>query len=113
MTERILQFNDEILGNHAEKRIFYFLLFGVGVTALIYVYLIGSIVYGAVVKENIEIDIRNLQPEIGVLEIKYLDLSSKITPEFAHNLGFNEVKAQVFAPRISLGEALSLRVNEN
>lgn len=114
MTERILHLNDEILGNHAEKRLFYALSLSLGLVILIYAFLIGSIIFSAVVRKNIEISTRDLEGKIGVLEVKYLNLSSKITPELAHSLGFKEATAQVFTSRRAFAGPLSLlRANEN
>lgn len=103
MTERILQLNDEVLGTHAEKRLFYVLVSSLVLVVIVYTYLIGSIIFSAVVRKDIEVSSRDLQGEIGVLEVKYLNLSSKITPELAHSLGFKEATAQVFTPRSRVG----------
>lgn len=113
MTDRILQLNNEILGNHTKKRLFYILSFGLGLILITYSYLIGAIIFSAVVRDDIEVGVRDLEGKIGILEVKYLDLSSKITPELAHSLGFKEATAQVFTSRRGGAVALSLRADEN
>lgn len=113
MTEIILQLNDEIFGNHTQKRLFYTLLFGLIGVVIIYTYLVGSIIFSAVVRKDVEISMRNLEEKIGIMEVKYLDRSSKITPELARSLGFKEATAQVFTPRITAGAEFTFRGNEN
>lgn len=113
MTERILQLNDEIFGNHRQKRLFYAFIFSLVGVVIIYTYLVGSIIFSAVVRKDIEISTRNLEEKIGVMEVKYLDRVSKITPELARSLGFKEATAQVFTPRITSGRGLTFRGNEN
>lgn len=112
MTDRILQLNNEVLGNNAEKSIFYALSTGLVVVFFMYTYLVGSIIFGLVERKNTEISARELRSDIAVLEVEYLDLSGEITLEKAKELGFTEAKDQVFTERKAIAPSLSLRTNE-
>ncbi len=112
MTERILQLNNELLGNNSQKNVFYTLAFSIILIFIIYSYLVGSIIFSFVENEKVEIKTRDLRSQVGVLEVEYLDLSRKITLEFARQLGFEEATNQVFISRKGRDKTLSLRANE-
>ncbi|MBX4215663.1 hypothetical protein KW797_01815 [Candidatus Parcubacteria bacterium] len=107
MTERIIQLNREFLGNNGSRTVFLALMFGMTLVFLCYSYFMGSIIFAVVARKDAEVKARELRSAVGILEVEYLKLSSGITLERAHSLGFKEATAQVFAARKP--SALSLR----
>jgi hypothetical protein len=95
--------------NDLRKRIFSFMLMGLGALALCYVFLLGSMVFNIIERKGLEADARVLSNEVGDLELNYLSLSNKIDLNLSHSLGFNETHA-IFSTRQSLG---SLKIANN
>ena len=91
------------------KRIFYILLTSGGAMAVLYVILLGAMVFNIVERRSLETQARTLASEVGNLELTYLSATNKIDLEFSAALGFKETHA-TFATRKSLG---SLKVPGN
>lgn len=111
MNARIQAISNEFIGNNAQKSAFIALVSVIGFTFSLYIYLVGSIIFGAVEQRQLEASARELRADIGVLEIEYLGLAGKINLDLAHSLGFKEATDQVFAVRKD-GSKLSLGHNE-
>ncbi len=96
--------NTNIIGHDVEKLTLRFILWSFAVLALIYVILLGNMVFNIVERKSFEISARTLSNEVGSLELQYLSLSNGIDLAFSHSLGFKEAKAS-FATRKPLGYA--------
>jgi len=107
MTEKILQLNNEFIGNNGTKTLFVGLVSGLAVMFLLYSYLVGSIIFSVVARKDTEAKTREQRSAVGVLEVEYLKLAGQITLERAHALGFKEATSQVFAARKSAGLSLT------
>ena len=112
MTERILQFNNEVIGNNAQKSIFLGLVGSLALMFAIYSYLVGSIIFTVVERKQFESNIRDYKSFIGTLEVEYLKLASGITLDKAKALGFKEATDQIFISRKGSVKTLSLLGNE-
>ncbi|OGZ03759.1 MAG: hypothetical protein A2648_02275 [Candidatus Lloydbacteria bacterium RIFCSPHIGHO2_01_FULL_41_20] len=112
MTERILQFNNEFIGNNAQKSLFLGLAGSLVLVFVIYSYFIGSIIFAVVERKQLEADIRDYKSFMGTLEVEYLNLASGITLDKAKALGFKEATDQIFISRKGSVKTLSFRGNE-
>ena len=88
--------------NNLEKRILNILIYSLGMCALIYVLILGSITFNIVARQSLGIHARNLSNEVGDLELKYLSLSNKVDLALSSSMGFKEAKTE-YALRKSLG----------
>jgi len=93
-----------------QKRIFNIMLWTLGALVLIYVFLLGNMVFNIVERKALETYALTLSNEVGELELKYLSESQKIDLNLAYSLGFKDTKA-AFATRKFLG-SLSIAKNE-
>lgn len=75
-----------------EKRLFKVLVSSFFLGGLVYIYSLGSVVFGVIERRNLEKEIASVSSEIGALEKDYLDKSSNISLETASMNGF--VKAE-------------------
>lgn len=87
------------------------LLWSFGVLSVVYLLILGNVVWNIVERKGLESEARALANEVSDMELKYLSLSSSIGPELGRSLGFIETKNQYFATRQSLG-TLSFLGNE-
>lgn len=85
------------------------MLLSLAILVLIYVFVIGSMIFNIVKRKNLEAEARALSNEVRELELNYLSLSDKIDLNFSRTLGFNEAQIQ-FATRKSLG---SVKIAKN
>ena len=99
MTERILQFNNEFIGNNTQKSIFWGLVATLSLVFVIYSYLVGSIIFTVVERKQFEADIRDYKGAVGTLEVEYLKLAGGLTLDKAKELGFKEATDQIFISR--------------
>ena len=94
--------NTNIVTNDIEKLALRFILWSFATLALIYVFLLGNMVFNIVERKSLEISARTLSSEVRELELTYLSLSNGVDLELSQTLGFKEVKAN-FATRKALG----------
>ena len=93
----------EIVDNsNLQRRILHILLGSLGGLALVYVFLLGSMVFNIVERRSLEREMRVLGNEVGSLELSYLSMSNKVDLNLSASLGFKETKI-IFATRKSLG----------
>lgn len=83
------------------RRLSRFLLGSLGLLALVYVFLLASMVYNIVGRRSLEAEARTLSSDVGDMELTYLSLSNKIDLPLSYSLGFKEADAE-FAARQSL-----------
>jgi len=96
--------------NNLGKRIFHILSFALGTLALLYVLILGNMIFNVVARQGLDVHARALSNEVGDLELQYLSMSSKIDLALSSEMGFKEGKTQ-FAVRKPIG-ALSITSNE-
>ena len=87
------------------SKIFYSLMIGFGVFSLLYVFVLGNMVFNIIERKTVELDIRNSLNEVANLEADYMTLVNNIDKNSSVVFGFVEVKP-VFATRSSLGYSL-------
>lgn len=103
--------NVNIIDNgNLHKRILNIMLWIFGALVLIYVLLLGNMVFNIVERKALEGRALTLSNEVGGLELKYLSESQKVDLNLAYSLGFKDTKA-TFATRKFLG-SLSIAKNE-
>ena len=100
------------LSHNHPKRVLFFLLGSLGFLALLYILIIGNMVFNIVERKGLEAQARTLANDVANLELEYLALSSKVDIEFSHSLGFKEVKA-TFATRKALGSLSPTQIAKN
>ena len=96
--------------NNLQKRILNALLYSFGILALVYVLVLGNMVFNIVARQSLGVRERALSNEVGSLELQYLSMSNKIDLAMSTQMGFKEAKV-TFATRKSLS-ALSFTSNE-
>ena len=106
MNQLALQFN--IYRRPLRLNVIHFVLLGVLVLALTYVFLVQRTVTNAIVSEGTRVQISELASGVGELESRYLGLSAGVTVEKAEGLGFQSVLESKYLARPSLGTVLSL-----
>ncbi len=94
--------NAKIIDNNLEYRIFHTLLMSFGILAVVYVFILGNMVFNIIERRSFEKEALSLSNEVGVLELSYLSLSSKVDLNLAYSLGFKEIKPK-FATRKIIG----------
>ncbi len=93
----------------SRRRALRVMLLSLGVLALCYVFIIGSMIFNIVQRKSLESHTRTLSNEVRELELNYLSLSGKIDLNLSHSLGFSEIQPQ-FATRKPLG---SVKIAKN
>jgi hypothetical protein len=103
--------NVNIVDNsNLQRRILNIMLSMLGVLALSYFLLLGSMVFNIVERKSLEKHAYTLTNEVGDLELSYFDLSHQIDLDLAYSLGFKEIKTK-FATRKTLG-SINIAKNE-
>lgn len=103
--------NVNIVDNgNLQKRILNIMLWTLGTLALLYVFLLGNMVFNIIGRRTLETRALTLSNDVGSLELEYLSLSQKVDLDLAHSLGFKETKA-TFATRKALG-SINIAKNE-
>ncbi|MFA6273823.1 MAG: hypothetical protein WC662_01560 [Candidatus Paceibacterota bacterium] len=97
--------------NNLQIRMSKILLSSLGVLALCYVFLVGSMVFNIVERKSLEVNARNLTNEVGELELQYFSASGKIDSTFAQSLGFKETKPE-YATRKPIAGNIKFVKNE-
>src|SRR3989344_5805766 len=80
----------------AERKFLQIFVWSFGLLALLYVLILGNMVFNIVERRSLEAEARTLVSEVGDLELRFLTLSGKIDPEFGYSLGFVENKVEHF-----------------
>ena len=107
MTSRSLSLESD------EKRLILAASFLVVGLCLTYIYLINLSVFNIYSREQSEDKIGSLRGRVASLEGNYLTLSSRITIDLAHQLGFQDaIVESAFASRDETNVSLAVRLNE-
>ena len=96
--------------DNISTRILHTLLSSLLILAVLYVFLLGSMVYNIVERRSLEADARNISNEVRDLELTYLSKSNSIDLELSYSLGFAETKPK-YVTRKALG-SISISQNE-
>lgn len=96
--------NVDIIDNNIEvrKMIFNTMLFVLGGLAILYVLILGNMVFNIVQRKTLEKEALTLGNEVGNLELSYLSVSGSVDLPLSLSMGFKQTKA-TFATRKSLG----------
>lgn len=86
-----------------EKRMLAAIYWSFGALAIVYVLILGNMIWNIVERNSLEARARVLLSDMGELELSYLSLSSKVSPELGLSMGFKEVSNKQFATRRSVG----------
>jgi hypothetical protein len=100
------------LSNYSQGRLLFLLLSSLGLLGLLYVLILGNMVFNIVERKALEAEARTLVNDVGNLELTYLAMSGEIDLERADLMGFKEVKA-TFATRRALGSLSGTKVAKN
>ena len=73
-----------------------------GMLAMLYVLILGNMIFNIVQRKNIEKQELSLSSEVGNLELSYFSVSSSVDMTLSASMGFKETKA-TFATREALG----------
>jgi len=74
---------DMMENNYTRRTLFRFLLGGVIMLSIVYMYIIGSITFNILARKSLENTIRTLGSNISQLELTYLANSSEIDRNYA------------------------------
>ena len=99
--------------NNLKKKLFWFLTVSLFFSIIFYTYLVNQTVLNIVERENIQDEITTLNSKISELEFRYIALKNNINLEYAHSLGFVNVKNVKFASRKLSGNGLSINFGVN
>jgi len=95
--------NVNIIDNsNLEHHILHILLMSFGALALMYVLILGNMVFNIIERRSLEKEMLYLSSEVGDLGLTYLALSNKVDLQFSYSLGFKEIKPK-YATRQALG----------
>lgn len=99
--------NTSITANNVDmsKIILRSLLATLALLGMIYILLIGLMVWNIVERKDLEKEMQTLSAEVGNLELEYLALTSSINLELSESMGFREIPPN-FATRKSLGRGV-------
>lgn len=98
--------------NNLQVRILHAMLFSMSALAILYVVILGNMVFNIIERRALEADARSLSNEVGDMELTYLTLSNKVDLALGHSLGFKEAKA-TFATRKAVGTLNGIKVANN
>jgi hypothetical protein len=100
--------------NDLNKRVLHAMLLALGVLALSYVLILGSMVFNIVERRALEVSARTLSNEVGELELSYLSASKEVDIAYAQSLGFKETKAKFATRKPSIHNSLgSIKATNN
>lgn len=88
--------------NDVKKRTLNILLAGLGGLALLYLLILSNMVLNIVERRTLEADARIVSNQVADLELKYINISSKLDLGMSLDLGFVAVKTE-FATRKPVG----------
>lgn len=90
----------DIMGNNYTRRtLFRFIISGLIILGIMYVYFIGSITFNVLARKSLENTVRNLNSSISELELVYLNNLNQIDKEYALEKGFVDAKNSIFVTR--------------
>lgn len=112
MTTRILKLNNELFVGSTMRNLFMTLSLSLGFVLMLYMYLVGSIIFGVIERKHIETSIREYKSSIAGLETEYPRLAGNITLSRAYELGFKEATNQIFISRKGSLKPITLSGNE-
>lgn len=85
--------------NYTRRTMFRFLLSGIIILCILYVYFIGSITFNILARKSLESNSRTLGSNVSQLELTYLANSSKIDRNYALSKGFVDARNNIFVAR--------------
>lgn len=88
--------------NNLTHRILHMILVSFGALAIIYVFILGNMVFNIIERRSLEKEIVSLSSEVGDMGLTYLSLSNKVDLKLSYSLGFKEIKPK-YATRQTLG----------
>lgn len=91
-----------IINNDIERITLRLIFWSFAALALLYILLLGNMVFDIVERRSLEINARSLSNEVRNLELTYLSMSNNVDLALSYSMGFKEAKAS-FAIRKSLG----------
>ena len=97
--------------NQLEKKIFWFLAGVIGISSMLYVYLVNQTILNIVMRENVESEMVDLESKISELEFEYITLKNDINIDYAYSIGFVDVEKVKFASRKLSTQSLSVNSN--
>ncbi|OGD67910.1 hypothetical protein A3I18_02210 [Candidatus Campbellbacteria bacterium RIFCSPLOWO2_02_FULL_35_11] len=77
--------------------------------SIMYAFFVKQTVINIVERENFENEIAVLNSEVSGLEFKYIALKNEVDMDYAHSVGFVDVKNMKFASRKLPAQNLSLK----
>lgn len=92
-----------------ERRILQYLFISFGALALLYILILGNMVFNIVERKSLESHVRTLSSEVAEMELSYLSMSKGLDLAYSRTLGFKEANI-TFATRKALG---SLQMKQN
>jgi hypothetical protein len=93
-----------------EKQILLFLIFLFIALLSLYIYFVGKSIVNVVVREEVEIQIAEINSEISELELDYISKKNSINMAFAQEQGFKSISNKTFINRGTLvGKSLTQR----
>jgi hypothetical protein len=102
--------NRAILNNNdMNRRVFFIVLSLFGIVAGLYVYFLGTIVFGVLERRTVATEAQTMRQEVNDLQIRYLSLNNSINLGLASSLGFTEAKGALFASSTDSSRSVSLR----
>lgn len=90
---------DVMENNYSRRSLFKFLIGGLIVLAIVYVYLIGSITFNVLARKSLENTVRVSSSNVSQLELAYLSGISEIDKDYALSMGFVDARNNIFATR--------------
>ncbi len=94
-----------------ERNFFWGLLITLIFSVILYSFFVNQIVLNIVERENLENDIVALSSKISGFEFNYIALKNDIDIDYAHSIGFVDVKNVKFASRRLPTTALSINID--
>lgn len=95
-----------------EKRTFKTLMVLFSVLFLVYMYVVGTIVFNIVARKDIEHSNQLLTSSLNEMELTYLDSSNSINKSLAQTLGFKEATDATYVSRSTNVSLLVLGNND-
>ena len=83
----------------AQKVIFRWLVSLIIVLCILYAYLIASITFDVLARKSLETNAKELDSQVGQLELQSIALSQNVNSELGKTLGFVDAPAILFASR--------------
>lgn len=111
MIKKTTKSNILALDLNLRRKFFFGFLGFVVLSFVVYIYLIGVIVFNIVERKNAEAEMKSINNHLTQLEFEYLNKSRGISLEYAKTLGFKEPSKIGFVGRSALTKNTS-RANE-